>query len=319
MKDQTEALRWVQKNIAAFGGDPNKVTILGAAERTGTATGMACNVKKHINSNKHKRACNRQQNLSKVQQESPSQLLERTFYEDMCDTFIASNIPLNKLENAKLRSFSEKYTGRQIPKEATLRKNYVQHAYEKCLREVKCKLQNEKIWVFIDEGMDFVGRRVANVVVAALSAECCCRPYLLTSEGLEKNDNEFEFLYDVTMIVGLSHLPLNSPAAGALELARDSADSNEVVVNRCSSALLNMAKKKCMTEADIDEAIFDSSCSEAEDVIQEPKGQDISRKRSESEEEEGKGPLHEPALSTSTVSVSEVCHSASAVSEMRVK
>ncbi|KAJ4437056.1 hypothetical protein ANN_17191 [Periplaneta americana] len=108
---------------------------------------MACNVKKHINSNKHKRPCNRQQNLSKVQQESPSQLLERTFYEDICDAFIASNIPLNKLENTKLRGFSEKYTGRQIPKEATLRKKYVQHAYEKCLREMKCKLQNEKIWV----------------------------------------------------------------------------------------------------------------------------------------------------------------------------
>ncbi|KAJ4435149.1 hypothetical protein ANN_23725 [Periplaneta americana] len=52
------------------------------------------------------------------------------------------------------------------------------------------------------------------------------------------------------------------------------------------SLTVNMAKKKYMTEADIDEAIFDSSCSEAEDVIQEPKGQDISRERNELEEEE---------------------------------
>ncbi|KAJ4438542.1 hypothetical protein ANN_14489 [Periplaneta americana] len=96
----------------------------------GGSADMACNVKKHINSNTHKRAYKRQQNLSKVQHESPSQLLERSFYDDMCDAFIASNIPLNKLENAKLRGFSGKYTGRQIPKEATLRNN----ATEKSLR-----------------------------------------------------------------------------------------------------------------------------------------------------------------------------------------
>lgn len=29
MKDQVEALRWVKKNIAQFGGDPDNVTIMG--------------------------------------------------------------------------------------------------------------------------------------------------------------------------------------------------------------------------------------------------------------------------------------------------
>ncbi|KAJ4430755.1 hypothetical protein ANN_19346 [Periplaneta americana] len=78
---------------------------------------------------------------------------------------------------------------------------YVQHAYEKYLSEVKCKLQNEKIWVSVDEGMNSVGHHVANVVVAALSAECCCRPYLLMGEVLERvNYSSICELFDSAMV-----------------------------------------------------------------------------------------------------------------------
>ena len=42
LMDQIEALRWVKRNIAAWGGDPNNVTIFGQSAGAGSVTLLAC-------------------------------------------------------------------------------------------------------------------------------------------------------------------------------------------------------------------------------------------------------------------------------------
>jgi hypothetical protein len=47
------------------------------------------------------------------------------FCNDLCEAFVAANIPLSKLQNPVLKRFLQKYTNRPVPDESTLRKNYV--------------------------------------------------------------------------------------------------------------------------------------------------------------------------------------------------
>jgi len=90
------------------------------------------------------------------------------FSNDLCEAFLKSNIPLEKLEKSYLRSFFEKYVNKDRPSVSTLRKTYVNYCYEDTMNEKRNEILNKKIWVSIDETTDLEGRYVANVVIGIL-------------------------------------------------------------------------------------------------------------------------------------------------------
>ena len=55
----------------------------------------------------------------------------KEFFVDMCEAFLAADIPWRKLDQPKLRKFLEKYTQNAIPDQSTLRKNYLPRLYSK--------------------------------------------------------------------------------------------------------------------------------------------------------------------------------------------
>lgn len=112
------------------------------------------------------------------------------FYEDLCEAFVSANIPLHKLNNPSLRSFLKKYTGRDIPHESTLRKNYISKQYDKTISTIKSQLSDNYIWVSADETTDIKGRCIVNVVVGILHQHPDSRPYLVSVEIRHKVNAE---------------------------------------------------------------------------------------------------------------------------------
>lgn len=126
-------------------------------------------VSQHISTTKHKQNKFKQQFLTS----SPSTSSDdsSTFYTDLCRVFIRVDIPIFKLKNAALKDFLEKYTGKSIPDENTIRKKYVNLIYEKTLTSIRQNIQDGPIWVSINEQTDADGKYLGNVIVGKLSSE----------------------------------------------------------------------------------------------------------------------------------------------------
>ncbi len=59
------------------------------------------------------------------------------FYHDLCEAFLAANIPLRKLKNLTLKACLEKYTPKHVPVESILRKHYVPSLYDELIQKVR--------------------------------------------------------------------------------------------------------------------------------------------------------------------------------------
>ena len=114
---------------------------------------------------------------------------EEVVGQKLCDTLLACNIPIHKLEHPKLREFLEENIGLKMPSSSTVRQKYVPKSFENAMDSIKKDLEGKNIWLSIDETTDKVGRKVANVIVGELSSEKYCKPYLVKVDFLESADS----------------------------------------------------------------------------------------------------------------------------------
>ncbi|KAJ4425798.1 hypothetical protein ANN_27423 [Periplaneta americana] len=161
-------------------------------------------VDQHVNREKHKRglqAGERKKQQMLLGQCTSANSANSVFYEELCQALVSANIPFHKLNNNNVfRDFLQKYTGKSIPDESTIRKNYIESCYNKTIDAIRAKLDGKKIWVSIDETTDCMSRYVVNVIVGDMNEENSGDIFLLNCEVLEKaNFSTIAKLFDKSM------------------------------------------------------------------------------------------------------------------------
>ena len=107
---------------------------------------------------------------------------------ELCETFMAADIPLEKLNNPALRSFLQKLAKKEIPSVTTLRRRHVDAAYTNTRKKILSDLASSPIWIGVDETTDFTGRYIAHLIVGALREEPST-PHLVASKVLAAGNN----------------------------------------------------------------------------------------------------------------------------------
>lgn len=141
-------------------------------------------VKQHISTDKHKKKVEesnrsgssvRQSLLTEhrpqVDQPQPPTEKLSEYSMDVCKAFIEANIPLKKVSNPAIVNLFQKYTGKPMPNESTLRQKYVPVLYNDTMKTLREKANGKHIWVSIDETTDVEQRYVVNFIFGILDGD----------------------------------------------------------------------------------------------------------------------------------------------------
>lgn len=180
----------------------DKILLCKVCNKTVTAE-KTSTVKQHLESAKHKELLERN-TLKKTTQQffdeasSNSNSKANVFAQELCDVFVAADIPLSKLRNKSVVAFLEKYTEFKIPSETTLRTNHVKKLYNATIENIRVRVTQKFVWVSIDETTDVAGRYIANVIIGILDDnDPQEQKYLLNTAVLEKaNHSTIARLFD---------------------------------------------------------------------------------------------------------------------------
>lgn len=88
-----------------------------------------------MNTAKHIRLSTQKQNNDK--QQLISNIKMSSFNLDLFRALTSAIIPLNKINNSVFRNFLDMYTGKEIPDESTMRKNYLSECYQKTMIKIR--------------------------------------------------------------------------------------------------------------------------------------------------------------------------------------
>lgn len=135
------------------------------------------NVKRHLEGAVHKG--------TKKEHHTPLE-----FYFDLIEFLILCNIPWSQLSNNAFKSFFEKYMccnckNIKLPSESLLRKVYLDQLFKIRVQEMQSKIADKKLWLSVDETVDYLGRAVVNLLVRPLESSGCQRPYLLACKMID--------------------------------------------------------------------------------------------------------------------------------------